>query len=172
MRKPLEVMNARATEIEFADNFADRGARRMALAMPAVIRAFRPDLILRDETDLGTTIAAELLDVPVASHLVLAAGLLIRPELVAPRLDSVRAEYGLPPDPELTRLTTGLVLTDAAPSFRSPRSTLSLQSTPYRPSVISRPASRPGRPGVYVTLGTIFNNASGDLFERIPGWAR
>ena len=71
----------------------------MAPAVPDVIRTFRPDLVLRDETDLGTTIAAELLDVPVASHLVLAAGLLVRPELVAPRLDAVRADHGLPPDP-------------------------------------------------------------------------
>ena len=109
-RTPLVVMDARATELEFADNFADRGARRMALAVPDVIRSFRPDLVLRDETDLGTTIAAELLDVPVATHLVLAAGLLIRPELVAPRLDAVRAEHGLAADPALTRLTTGVVL--------------------------------------------------------------
>ena len=166
-RKPLEVMDAREIELEFAENFADRGARRMAVAMADVMRAFRPHLVLRDETDLGTTIAAELLDVPVASHLVLAAGLLVRPELVAPRLDAVRAEHGLPPDPELTRLTSGLVLTDAAPSFRSPESPLSLSPTHYRSAVTSGAASRVGRPGVYVTLGTIFNNASGDLFERL-----
>lgn len=174
-RKPLEVMDARAAELEFADNFADRGARRMALAVQQVIRAFRPDLVLRDETDLGTTIAAELQDVPVASHLVLAAGLLIRPELVAPRLDVVRAEHGLPPDPELIRLDSGLVLTDAAPSFRSPKSPLSLRPMHYRSSVSVAPraASTAGRPGIYVTLGTIFNNASGDLFERLlAGLAR
>ena len=166
-RAPLEVMDARATEVEFADNFADRGARRMALAVPDVIRAFRPDLVLRDETDLGTTIAAELLNVPVATHLVLAAGLLIRPELVAPRLDVVRAEHGLPPDPELTRLASGLTLTDAAPSFRSPKSPLSLQPTHYRSTATSGETLRAARPGIYVTLGTIFNNASGDLFDRL-----
>ncbi|HXH80465.1 glycosyltransferase [Nocardioides sp.] len=166
-RTPLEVMDARATELEFADNFADRGARRMALAVPDVIRAYKPDLVLRDETDLGTTIAAQLLDVPVASHLVLAAGLLIRPELVAQRLDSIRAEHGLPPDPELTLLTSGLVLTDAAPSFRSPMSPMSLSPTHYRSFVAPRATSRSGRPRVYVTLGTIFNTASGDLFERL-----
>lgn len=166
-RKPLEVMDARAAEIEFADNFAERGARRMALAMPDVIRAFRPDLVLRDETDLGTTIAAELLDVPVATHLVLAAGLLIRPELVAPRLDALRAEHGLPPDPALTRLTSGLVLTDAAPSFRSPKSPLPMRPTPYNSFDTPRASARADRPGIYVTLGTIFNHASGDLFERL-----
>lgn len=166
-RKPLEVMDARATELEFVDNFADRGARRMALAVPDVIRRFRPDLVLRDETDLGTTIAAELLDVPVATHLVLAAGLLVRPELVAPRLDAIRAEHGLPPDPELTRLTSGLTLSDAAPSFRSPESPLSLKPIHYRSVATSRENLRKGRPSIYVTLGTIFNSASGDLFDRL-----
>ncbi len=167
-RRPLEVMDARAAEVEFAENFADRAARRMAGAMPGVIRAFRPDLVLRDETDLGTTIAAELLDVPVASHLVLAAGLLVRPELVAPRLDAVRAEHGLPPDPGLARLTSGLVLTHAAPSFLSPESPLPSRPTHYR-SATTRMAGRGGRSSIYVTLGTIFNSASGDLFERILG---
>lgn len=141
-RRPLEVMDARASELEFAENFADRGARRMAEAVPEVIRTFRPDLVLRDETDLGTTIAAELLGVPVACHLALAAGLLVRPELVAPRLDAIRAEHGLPADPELTRLTSGLVLTDAAPSFRSPESPLPLKPTYYRSAAAQRTASR------------------------------
>lgn len=172
-RTPLEVMDARATELEFAANFAERGARRMAAAVPEVIRTFRPDLVLRDETDLGTTIAAELAGVPVATHLVLAAGTLVRPELVAPRLDAVRAEHGLPPDPHLARLTTGLVLSDAPPSFRSPSSTLGLQPTYYRSADRSPRVARTGRPGVYLTLGTIFNAASGNLFERLlAGLAR
>lgn len=165
-RTPLEVMAPAATEAEFAANFADRGARRMAAAMPDVVRDFRPDLVLRDETDLGTTIAAELLGVPVATHVVLASGLLLRPELVAPRLDAVRAEHGLAPDPSLSRLTSGLVLADCPPSFRSPDDPLRLAPTYYRAQDV--PArERRERPGVLVTLGTIFNAGSGDLFERI-----
>jgi len=166
-RTPLAVLGARATEREFADNFADRGARRMALAVPEVIRGFGPDLVLRDETDLGTTIAAELLDVPVATHLVLAAGLLVRPELVAPRLDAVRAEHGLAPDPGLTRLTSGLVLSDAPPSFRSPEAPLRVEPTHYRSAAHPHEGRRADGPSIYVTLGTIFNAASGDLFERL-----
>ena len=166
-RRPLEVLDAHTTELEFAENFADRGARRMAGAVPDIIRSFRPDLVLRDETDLGTTIAAELLGIPVACHLVLASGLLMRPELVAPRLDAVRAEHGLSADPDLTRLTSGLVLSDAAPSFRSPESPLLLEPTHYRSTAPPMAPSRAGRPGIYVTLGTIFNQASGDLFERL-----
>ncbi|KQV67884.1 glycosyl transferase [Nocardioides sp. Root122] len=166
-REPLEVMDARATEVEFADNFADRGARRMAGAVPEIIGEFRPDLVLRDETDLGTTIAAELAGVPVATHLVLASGLLVRPELVASRLDVVRAEHGLAPDPGLSRLTAGLVLSDFAPSFRSPDTPLPLEPLHYRSGSVPEASGRSGRPGIYVTLGTIFNRGSGDLFERL-----
>jgi UDP:flavonoid glycosyltransferase YjiC (YdhE family) len=165
---PLGVTDARAAEVEFAQNFADRGARRMAGAVPAVIEDFRPDLVLRDETDLGTTIAAELLGVPVATHLVLASGLLVRPELVGPVLDGVRAEHGLAPDPGLSRLTTGLVLSDFPAAFRSPDAPLRVRPTHYRSTDAPERARRStGGPRVYVTLGTIFNKTSGDLFERL-----
>ena len=164
---PLEATDARATEQEFADNFADRGARRMAGAVPGVLEDFRPDVVLRDETDLGTTIAVELLQVPVVTHLVLASGLLVRPDLVGPRLDVVRAEHGLAPDPDLTRLTTGPVLSDFPPSFRSPDAPLRLAASHYRSAAVTRGPRQPGRPRVYVTLGTIFNKTSGDLFERL-----
>jgi UDP:flavonoid glycosyltransferase YjiC (YdhE family) len=164
---PVRVMDERATEVEFAENFATRGARRMASAVPGVIEDFRPHVVVRDETDLGTTIAAELADLPVVTHLVLASGLLIRPELVAPRLDVVRAEHGLAPDPELSRLTSGTILSDAPPSFRSPDPPLALAPLHYRSGPVRRVRRRTGRPMVYATLGTIFNTTSGDLLERL-----
>ncbi|QSR32464.1 glycosyl transferase [Nocardioides sp. S5] len=164
---PLAVMGAAASEVEFAQNFASRGARRMAGAVPPVIEDFGPDLVLRDETDLGTTVAAELAGVPVATHLVLASGLLLRPELVAPELDAVRMEHGLDADPGLRRLTSGLVLSDAPPAFRSPHAPLRLEPTHYRSGDVVRSRRTSSRPRVYVTLGTIFNKTSGDLFERL-----
>ena len=164
---PLAVTDARAAEVEFAQNFASRGARRMATAVAALVEEHRPDLLLRDETDLGTTIAAELHGVPVVTHLVLASGLLVRPELVAPELDAVRAEHGLAPDPGLERLTSGLVLSDFPPSFRSPDAPLTVRPSHYRSSPVVRGRRTSGRPAVYATLGTIFNKTSGDLFERL-----
>jgi UDP:flavonoid glycosyltransferase YjiC (YdhE family) len=164
---PLEVTDARAAEVEFAANFASRGARRMAAAVSDLLEEHRPDLVLRDETDLGSTVAAELHDVPVATHLVLASGLLVRPELVAPELDAVRAEHGLAPDPDLTRLTSGLVLSDFPPSFRSPDAPLTVHPLHYRSATQQRGRRTTSRPTVYATLGTIFNKTSGDLFERL-----
>jgi len=164
---PLVSTDARAAELEFAENFGARNARRMAEAVPGVVDDFGPDLVVRDETDLGTTIAAELVNVPVATHLVLASGLLIRPELVAPRLDAVRTEHGLPPDPDLDRLTSGLLLSDFPPSFRSPHAPLRVAPTYYRSATVPRAIGRPARRRVYATLGTIFNKESGDLLERL-----
>lgn len=164
---PVDSSDEEATELEFAENFATRGARRMASAVPEVIEDFRPDVVVRDETDLGTTIAAELASVPVVTHLVLASGLLVRPELVAPRLDVVRAEHGLAPDPGLSRLTSGTILSDAPPSFRSPDSPLALAPLHYRSVPARRIRRRADRPLVYATLGTIFNTTSGDLLDRI-----
>jgi len=165
---PLEGTDARAAEVEFAENFADRGARRMAGAVSTLIEDLRPDLVLRDETDLGTTIAAERHGVPVATQLVLASGLLVRPELVGPPLDAVRAEHGLAADPGLTQLTSGLVLSHFPPGFRSPDAPLRVRPVHYRADDV-RAAPRPGggRRRVYVTLGTIFNRTSGDLSERL-----
>ncbi|RYB92658.1 glycosyltransferase [Nocardioides glacieisoli] len=164
---PLEVTGARAAQVEFAANFASRGARRMAAAVSDLLEEHRPDLVLRDETDLGSTIAAELHGVPVATHLVLASGLLVRPELVAPELDAVRAEHGLAPDPDLTRLTSGPVLSDFPPSFRSPDAPLTVHPLHYRSATPVRGRRTTSRPTVYATLGTIFNKTSGDLFERL-----
>ena len=71
---------------------------------------WRPDVVVRDEADLGSAIAAEVLGIPTATVLVLAAGTLIRPDLVSAPLATLRAEHGLPPDPGLAMLTRGLVL--------------------------------------------------------------
>jgi UDP:flavonoid glycosyltransferase YjiC (YdhE family) len=165
--RPLEVTDPRAAEVEFAANFAAKGARRMAGAVPTVVERFRPDLVVRDESDLGTTIAAEVLGVPVATHLVLASGLLVRPELVGPELDVVRAEHRLPADLGLARLTSGLMLSAFPPCFRSPDAPLRLAPTHYRPGSVAPRRKHGGRPRIYATLGTIFNKTSGDLFERL-----
>lgn len=161
------VVDAHAAEVEFAQNFAELGARRMASAMPPILEEFRPDVIVRDETDLGTTIAAELADVPVVTHLVLASGLLVQPALVVPKLDEVRAEHGLAPDPGLARLSAGITLSTFPPSFRSPDSPLRVLPTHYRASATPPRPEPSGRPRVYASLGTIFNTTSGDLFERL-----
>jgi UDP:flavonoid glycosyltransferase YjiC (YdhE family) len=169
---PVPPVDRHAAEVEFAENFADKGARRHAVAVQEHIVAWRPDLVVRDEADLGSAIAAEVREVPVATVLVLASGMLVRPELVAPPLAALRAEHGLDPDPGLSMLARGLVLSPFPASFRSPDSPVPLpeSTVAFRPGP-SGPRLLPGGPTsrkrVYVTLGTVFNSGSGDLFERL-----
>ncbi len=166
---PLLPTDALAAELEFAENFATKGARRHATALQDHLREWRPDVVVRDEADLGSAIAAEVVGVPTATVLVLAAGTLLRPDLVSPPLQVIRAEHGLAADPDLAMLTRGLVLAPFPPSFRSPSSPLPLPATTfsYRPGDRVPATRRAARPRVYVTLGTTFNTGSGDLFERL-----
>jgi UDP:flavonoid glycosyltransferase YjiC (YdhE family) len=169
---PPPPVDRHAAEVEFAENFADRGARRHAAAVLRVMEDWRPDLVVRDEADFGSGIAAEALGVPAAVVVVLAAGTLIRPELVGRPLAALRSEYGLAADPGLARLTADLVLAPLPPSFRSPSSPLALPPSTvwFRPGArVVRPVrpARPARPRVYATLGTVFGPESGDLFERL-----
>src|SRR4051812_41852227 len=59
-RTPLVTTDAGGAEVEFAENFADKGARRHATAVREHVRDWRPDVIVRDEADLGSAIAAEV----------------------------------------------------------------------------------------------------------------
>ena len=63
-----------------------------------VIDQWRPDVLVRDEGDF---VAAERRGIPHASIVVLAAGGLIRPDLLAEPLNALRADHGLPADPNL-----------------------------------------------------------------------
>jgi UDP:flavonoid glycosyltransferase YjiC (YdhE family) len=163
-RIPVVPVDRYATEVEFAENFAGKATRRHVVAVAEHLRAWRPDVVVRDETDFGTAMAAEAAGVPCATHLVLAAGTLPRPELVVPVLEAIRDEQGLPPDPSLATLGRDLVLSPFPPSFRHPSTPLPDTALPYRPRPVVPEAN--GR-SVYVTLGTIFNGESIDLFDRL-----
>jgi len=156
------------------DGFARDTARRRAKDILALCADVRPDIVVSDEVDYGALIAAEHLNLPYATVLVLASGSFARPELVADPLNEVRAEFGLRPDPDLAMLSRYLVVAPFPPSFRDPRFPLPATAYPIRhhslePSRGDSPRSpRPAeRPTVYFTLGTIFNMESGDLFARV-----
>lgn len=150
---------------DLRENFARRGARRQAAAILELVRDWKPDLVVRDEVDFGAAIAAERLAVPCATVLVLAAGGFLRKEIVAGPLHELRAEYGLPADPELAMLDRNLVLSPFPPSFRSPESPLPFTAFSFRPTAATPALTSSTRPTVYLTLGTEFNHA--DLFSRL-----
>lgn len=170
-RTPLAPVDREREDRDFRDGFAGWIARDRAAAVREVAAGWRPDVIVCDEADFGSMVAAEALDIPHASVLVLAAGTFGRPAGLADRLDQVRAEHGLPADPDLGMLTRHLVVAPVPPSFRAPSAPLPPTARPMRPAppVIPVPTDPPT---VYFTLGTIFNTESGDLFQRIVDGVR
>jgi UDP:flavonoid glycosyltransferase YjiC (YdhE family) len=150
---------------QLAEGFARRGARRHAAAVLELARAWKPDVLVRDEVDFGTAIAAEALAIPCATVLVLAAGGFLRKEVVAEPLHELRSAHGLPPDPELTMLDRQLVLSPFPPGFRNPRFPLPAHTFSFRPTTAGPADTAPRAPTVYFTLGTVNNTT--DLFSRV-----
>ena len=95
---------------------------------------------------------------------------------VVEQADDLRREHGLPADPDLEMLRRYLVLVPFPPSLRDPACPLPPTAhrlrhvspdPPLGRSAVPWLAARSDRQTVYVTLGTIFNQESGDLLERI-----
>jgi UDP:flavonoid glycosyltransferase YjiC (YdhE family) len=158
------------------DAYADRFARAAATRLLQLNALWRPDIVVCDEVDFGSMIASERLGLPHATVLVTAAGSFVRPEVVADPLDALRTEHGLPADPGLAMLARDLVLSPFPPSFRDPACPLPTNTLSIRPTAVDRVAAsnappwhpqRPDLPTAYFTLGTVFNEESGDLFARV-----
>lgn len=175
VRLPLQEVDMAREEQTIREVFADRAARRRAAGIRALAADWRPDVVVADEVDFGAVVAAEALAVPYAIVLVLAAGSLVRADVVADTLDQVRREHGLAADPDLSAPSRYLVLNPFPASLRDPDIALSDTAHPFRtvdlaPTGGAPPPwtrSRPGDPNIYMTLGTQFNVESGDLFSRI-----
>jgi UDP:flavonoid glycosyltransferase YjiC (YdhE family) len=165
-RIPLREVDLEREEREFRERFAGDGARFRAPLVHALCSDWQPDLVVAEETDFGSMVAAERLGLPYATVLVLAAGSFVRPDLVAEKLDELRAEHGLPADPELGMPGRYLVLSPFPPSFRDPAHPLPATAHSFRPFT-PEVVRNDGVPTVYFTLGTEFDLESGDLFERV-----
>ena len=172
-RLPLQPVDMAREDRDLRDGFADRAARFRAADILALCALWQPDVLVCDEIDFGALLAAEKLGLPYASVLVIAAGSFVRSEVVGEPLHRLRAEHGLPPDPDLTMLSRYLVLSPFPPSYRDPAYALPVTAHAIRP-LTAPPASAPPwlaamatRPTVYFTLGTIFNSECGDLFGRV-----
>ena len=175
-RLPLLEVNAAREDRDLRERFARQAAAIRAAGILALCAGWQPDLIVCDEIDFGTMVAAERLGLPHVTVLVIAAGSFVRREVVAEPLNELRASHGLPPDPDLAMLSRHLVLSPFPPSYRDPAFPLPANAHAFRlftpatttddnPPVWAR--SIPGAPVVYFTLGTIFNLESGDLFTRV-----
>jgi len=167
---------AEREDLLMREGFAEWYARHKAADLLALCAAWRPDLLVRDEIDFGAAVAAERLGLPHAAVLVIAAGSLVRHDLVAGPLNALRAEHGLSPDPTMAMLGRYLVLSPFPPSFRDPAFPPPATAHAFRPlppdptgDDQSPPwaARSPDVPMIYFTLGTAFATGSGDLFARV-----
>lgn len=87
----------------FSRIFAGVTARRMAPDVISLARTWRPDLIIRETTELGGCLAAEALGIPHASVVAGARSSYVytrRREFMADSLGALRVELGLAPDPQ------------------------------------------------------------------------
>ena len=151
-RMPLLPYDPANEERALREWYAGTLARRRAEALIALAREWRADRIVRDEADFGARIAAERVGVPSACVLVIAAAEFLRSEIVAEQVALLRAEHGLdgepPPETLLSPFPPSLRDVPGATAFRT--------------------GDRPAADGdaIYLTLGTVFNAESGDLFPR------
>ena len=158
-RIPMRELDPEREQREFRAGFAGRLARERAGDVRALCAEWRPDVVACDETDFGAMLVAERLGLRYASVCTTAPGF-IRRELLAEPLAALRAEHGLPPDPELTMLDRYLVLSPFPPRLRDPGAAHCFRTT-------AGAQRGGGPPTVYFTLGTVFNLESGDLFARV-----
>jgi UDP:flavonoid glycosyltransferase YjiC (YdhE family) len=142
--------------------------RHLVPDLLALAASWPPDLIVRESVAFGGCIAAEALGIPHALVSLLAAGDRVYADTAAP-LDALRAEYGLPPDPDQAMRSRYLTLRPFPPRFQDPTLPISPTTHHLRPMLGDRsgPEELPGwivdlpaRPVVYVGLGTIFNDAA------------
>ena len=164
---PVAPIDPVREERDLREAFARRGSKRSAAAVLELARQWKPDIIVREEVDFGAEIAAEVAGIPCAHVIVLSAGGFLREDVVGEPLHELRAEYGLPADPELTMLTRGLVLSPCAPSFRNPDFPLPGNAFSYREAAAIPHRAASQTPNVYFTLGTEFNTI--DLHARVLG---
>jgi UDP:flavonoid glycosyltransferase YjiC (YdhE family) len=165
-RLPLAPIDLQREMRAVGSGFGGRVARARAADLLSICERWQPDLLVCEELDFGAMLVAERLALPHATVLVIAAGGFVRPEYVAPALDEVRGEHGLPPDPELAMPGRHLVLSPFAPSYRAPAFPLPVEAHSLRLATIEA-APRNETPTLYFTLGTIYNMESGDLFQRV-----
>lgn len=176
LRRPLAVTDMQREMRIVGTGFGRRIARERASDLLPLCATWQPDLLVCEEVDFGAMVVAERLRLPYATVLVIAEGSFVRPDLVAPPLNEVRAEYGLPPDLTLAMPSRYLVLAPCPPSYRNPAFPLPSTAYALRPLAGDPPAhgTAPAwithlddAPTVYFTLGTVFNVESGDLFQRV-----
>ena len=100
------------------EGFATIFARDFAAGVVTLAAEWRPDVIVREDMEMGSWIAAERLGIPSVVVQATAWRPPIR-RLASEPQNRIRAEHGLPPDPDLAGHDGVLWFTTRPPSLRS-----------------------------------------------------
>jgi UDP:flavonoid glycosyltransferase YjiC (YdhE family) len=155
--------------------FAGATARQMVPALLELAGTWSPDVFVREKSEFGACVAAEVLGLPHAVVQVGAFDAYSPKELLGEELSALRATYSLPADPELEMLHRYLHLSFVPPSFQNPDVPMPTTTHHLRPVFFDTSGDEhlpawlvnlPKRPTVYVTLGTIANNKT-HIFSTI-----
>lgn len=155
--------------------FAEVVARPMAHGLLALAETWRPDLLVHDDSEQGTWIAAERLGIPhVALQATAWRGAMMR--LSSDPAGRLREELGLAPDPELSSWHRFGFLATRPPSLHDPADPLPAGARPLRAVAIEDPGSSAapwlgeapaqGR-RIAVTLGTVAPDRRAPLLATI-----
>ena len=157
----------------FAHKFVRMTAGRLATDLVALADRWPPDLIIRETTEYGGSLAAQVLGVPYAALQVATPTLMSDAVLaeVAIALDEIRPRLGLPSDPGLGAIRDELVICFAPLALHDPTFPLPAGLQSFHPGAPASSGVLPGelvefggeRPLVYATLGTVFNNPEYNL---------
>lgn len=150
-------------------------AEAMVPELSAVVQRWRPDVLVRDATAFAAWIAAEDAGIPAALFDFGGVPPSLAARVAGPRLNRLRAAFGLAADPTLASVYSWLVLIGAPPGW-SDLSQLAPTAHLLQPPDFDRAPIEP-RPGwldslkgrsrlVYATLGTVFGD-SPDIWAAI-----
>lgn len=158
----------------WALGFAEVVARPMARALLELARDWAPELVVHEDSEQGTWIAAERLGIPhVALQATAWRSSMLR--LSAGPAGRIRDELGLPPDPGLATWHRFGFLATRPLSLRDPADPLPATATEIRPeppaddgaTVAPWLDGSPGRARIAATLGTVNPGRRAPLMARL-----
>ncbi len=155
--------------------FAGLYPRHLVPDLLALAATSPPNLVVRETSEYGGCLAAEVLGIPHAAVGINAVGAFVPREQVAEALDARRAAHGLPPDPTAAMRDRYLTLRPFPPGFRDPALPVAPVTHYLRPLLGDRAgaeglpawvAALPNRPVVYIGMGTALHE-SASLFRPL-----
>jgi UDP:flavonoid glycosyltransferase YjiC (YdhE family) len=142
--------------------FAGLDLRAELPALRALVESWRPDVIVRESWEFGSTLVAELHQIPIVR---VGLGLAEMEEssirLAAPEVDKARAEQGLPADPEGERLAKAPFMTTIPAELEDPNVTAPARTSRFRFEVTAGARELPDwwsgdvDPLVYLSFGSV-----------------